>query len=186
MEIEFHDREMEIQEELHCCHVFAVTSDFLFIERVYSEAMLQGRCRYLLVDNFDYKTTKGFLRKYGFSNEEIDLVWEYFGGKPVYLVEAVKNKHRLKEFCEDMLEDRFSVILYSLRRLEDEDRMSFSMVLELFEMFEKDETVECDRISDEVVWTAKQNILFLNPRRRLLKPQSKLDLLTIRRILEVI
>jgi len=25
------------------------------------------------------------------------VVWEYFGGKPVYLVEAIKNKHKLKE-----------------------------------------------------------------------------------------
>jgi AAA+ ATPase superfamily predicted ATPase len=177
---------IRLTKELHCCHVFAVTSDSLFIERVYNEAMLQGRCDYLLVDDFDYETTKGFLRKYRFSQEEIDLAWEYLGGKPVYLVGAVKNKHRLKEFCEGMLEDRFSVILYSLRRLEDKDRKLFGRVLELFKKFESNETVECDRISDEIVWTVKQNILFLNPRKRLLRPQSKLDLLAIRRILEVI
>jgi AAA+ ATPase superfamily predicted ATPase len=41
-----------LTKELHLCHVFVVTSDSLFIERVYSEAMLQGRCRYLLVERY--------------------------------------------------------------------------------------------------------------------------------------
>ncbi len=36
--------------ELHLAHVFVITSDSLFIEQVYSEAMLKGRCRYLLVE----------------------------------------------------------------------------------------------------------------------------------------
>jgi AAA+ ATPase superfamily predicted ATPase len=158
----------------------------LFIERVYAEAMLQGRCRYVLVDDFDYETTKGFLRKYGFSDSEINLVWSYFGGKPVYLVEAIKNKHRLREFCEEMMEERFSVILYSLRALEDRDKELFKGVVRLFERFREEEVLECEKISIEVEWSVRQNILFLNPRKRLLRPQSKLDLLAIRRVLEVI
>mgnify|MGYP000309455449 CR=1 FL=1 len=112
------------------------------------------------------------------------MVWQYLGGKPVYLIEAIKNKHRLKEFCEEMLEDRFSVILYSLRDLEDKSPDLFKGVINLFKMFKDMEVVECDKINAEVKWCIKQNILFLNPRRRLLKPQSNLDLLAIRSILE--
>lgn len=74
-----------ITKRYHLAHVFAITSDSLFLERVYSEAMLHGRCRYLLVDDFDCETTEGFLRKHGFSEEEIEPVWQYFGGKPIYL-----------------------------------------------------------------------------------------------------
>jgi len=101
---------VRLTKELHCCHVFAITSDSLFIEKIYSEAMLHGRCRYLLVDDFDYDTTAEFLRKYGFSKEEIKLAWSYLGGKPIYLVEAVKNKNRLKDFCEEMLRFRIRQI----------------------------------------------------------------------------
>ncbi|MFQ6073355.1 MAG: ATP-binding protein, partial [Methanosarcinales archaeon] len=43
---------VRLTKELHIAHVFAITSDSLFIERIYSEAMLQGRCEYLLVDDF--------------------------------------------------------------------------------------------------------------------------------------
>ncbi len=45
---------VRLTKELHLCHIFAVTSDSLFIERVFNEAMLHGRRRYVLVDDFDY------------------------------------------------------------------------------------------------------------------------------------
>ena len=85
-----------------------------------------------------------------------------------------------------MMEDRFSVILYSLRALEDRDKELFKGVVRLFERFREEEVLECEKISIEVKWSVRQNILFLNPRKRSLRPQSKLDLLAIRRVLEVI
>jgi len=168
----------------HLSHVFAITSDSLFLEKVYNEAMLHGRCDYLLVDDFDYDTTVEFLRKYGFNEDEVELTWNHFGGKPVYLVKAIKNKHRLKEFCEEVLEDRFSSILYRFKALKRENENVFQRVITLLKQFEKSETAKCDEISDEVVWTVKNNILFLDPRKRLLKPQSRLDLLAIRKLLD--
>jgi len=52
---------IRLTKELHICHVFALSSDSLFIERVYAEAMLQGRANYILVDDFDEQTTKRYL-----------------------------------------------------------------------------------------------------------------------------
>ena len=175
---------VHLTKELHSCHVFAITSDSLFIEKVFNEAMLQGRCKYLLIDDFDYETTVSFLKKYGFNDDEVKLVWEYFGGKPGDLIDAIGEKHRLKEFCEESLEDRVSSILYRIKALKHENDRLFRQVITLFKQFKKLEAIRCDEISKEVVWTVKNNILFLDPKRRLLKPQSKLDLLAIRRILE--
>ncbi len=175
---------IRLTKEKHSCHVFAVTSNSLFLEKVYNEAMLQGRCDYLLVDDFDYNTTVNFLEKYNFNKEEIQMVWEYLGGKPVYLVKAIKNKHRLKEFCRETLEDRVSSILYEIKNLKRENEQLFQKVVNLFEQFKESETTECYEINEEVIWVVKNNILFLDPRKRLLKPQSKVDLLAIRRILK--
>jgi AAA+ ATPase superfamily predicted ATPase len=177
---------IRLTKELHCCHVFAVTSDSLFIERVYAEAMLQGRCRYLLVDDFDYETTKGFLRKYGFSKEEIELTWNYFGGKPVYLVEAVKNKHRLKEFCEEMLRIRIGQIEEIVFKLEIENKKLFKEVVELLKEIERMERVRYRFITDAISFLVKNNIIFADPTVKVVRPQSKLDLLAIRMILEAI
>ncbi len=171
---------VRLSKELHTCHIFAVTSDSLFIEKVFNEAMLQGRCRYLLVDDFDYETTRDFLRKYDFSNEEIELVWNYFGGKPVYLVEAVKNKRRLSEFCESWLRLRKRQIKDSLYSLSDDFRKS---VLNLFSAFKDKEIISYERLSEELIWCVKNNILFVDPMHEIVKPQSRLDLLAIRKVL---
>ncbi|HIE31835.1 MAG TPA: ATP-binding protein, partial [Methanosarcinales archaeon] len=58
---------IDLTKEKHLAHVFVATSDSLFIEQIYNEAMLQGRCRYLLVDDFDEATTAAFLGGYGFT-----------------------------------------------------------------------------------------------------------------------
>ncbi|RLI87085.1 MAG: ATP-binding protein [Archaeoglobales archaeon] len=184
---------IRLTKELHCCHVFAVTSDSLFIERVYSEAMLQGRCRYLLVDDFDFKTTEGFLKKYGFNKEEIELVWENFGGKPVYLVEAIKNKNRLKDFCKEMLNLRTNEIKQRLKILKE---LGYEVVIgsKRYEVdYEKVVSALRDVAKDEVLgdtideiakrFLVRENILFFDLLKTILRSQSKLDLLAVRRIL---
>ncbi len=68
----------------------------------------------LLVDDFDYEETTSFLEKYGFSDEEKEEVWEYCGGKPIYLVKVINAKMSgkdVKEGVEDLLETRRSQIL---------------------------------------------------------------------------
>ena len=172
---------VRLTKELHSCHVFAVTSDSLFIEKIFNEAMLHGRCRYLLVDDFDYETTVEFLRKHGFDEDEIQLTWDYFGGKPVYLVEAVNNRDRLKELCESWLRLRKRQIKDALYGLNEDFRRS---VLNVLSTFKENEIVPYEKITDELVWCVKNNILFLDPMHEILKPQSRLDLLAIRSILQ--
>jgi AAA+ ATPase superfamily predicted ATPase len=66
---------VRLTKELHLAHVFVATSDSLFMEDVYSEAMFEGRCRYLLVDDFDRETTSAFLKKHGFTDGETAIAW---------------------------------------------------------------------------------------------------------------
>jgi len=174
---------VRLTKELHCCHVFAITSDSLFIERVYSEAMLHGRCRYLLVDDFDYDATKSFLKKYGFNDEEVEIVWKYFGGKPVYLVEAVRNKHRLGKFCEEMLKIRMNQIRFLLSDVKRRGEIRVEEVLKALEPFKDSEAIEFFELNDIVEFLIRNNIFFLDPVNGTLKLQSKLDLVAVRKIL---
>ena len=169
----------------HLAHIFTITSDSLFIEKVHNEAMLHGRCRYLLVDDFDYNTTKEFLEKYSFTKEEIDLIWNHFGGKPVYLVEVVKNKHRLKDFCKENLKLRYSQLLDTIYEIE-ENRKLFEKVIELLKTISEKEVMKYRKIDEALKFCIRKNILFLDPVERLVKPQSRLDLLAIRQILSEI
>ena len=176
---------VSITKKRHLAHVFAITSDSLFIERVFNEAMLHGRCRYLLVDDFDYNTTKEFLEKHGFNQEEIDLTWNYFGGKPVYLVEAVKNKDRLKEFCEENLKLRYNQILNTIYEIK-ENRKLFDNVIELFKTINEKAAIEYRGMDEALKFCIRKNILFLELVNGIVKPQSRLDLLAIRQILKEI
>jgi AAA+ ATPase superfamily predicted ATPase len=177
-----------LTKELHLCHVFAVSSDSLFIEEIYSEAMLQGRCDYLQVDDFDHEETMSFLDKYGFSDEEKEQVWKYCGGKPVYLVKLINAKmsgKSIKDELEDMLETRKSKILsifddIALKKVD----ISEDAIKKEFSVFEAEEKVRYERLNDAKVFLVKRNVLFIDPTRRTIRPQSKLDLLAIREVVK--
>ncbi|WP_372819026.1 ATP-binding protein [Pyrococcus kukulkanii] len=175
---------VRLTKETRLSHVFVVTSDSLFIEKVYNEAMLQGRVDYFLVDDFDKETSLKFLVSQGFTNDEAELVWSYFGGKPVYLVEALKHREELKEWCEGTLEDRTSWLVLSLNSMRRKNPELFRDVFTLLNEFIDREIVKCNEIDDAVFWAVKNNVLFFDPRKRFLRPQGRLELLAIRRALD--
>ena len=180
---------IDLTKEKHLCHVLCLSSDSLFIEKVYNEGMLKDRCKYYLVDDFDYKTTKAFLKKHKFNDEEIEIIWHYFGGKPIKLVEVVQEKilgEDIKEFCKKSLRIRKRQLKDIIYSLEDENKDLFRRVIKLFENFKNNDEIIYEKITEEIVWTVKKNILFVNIEEGILKPQSKLDLLAIREILEEI
>ena len=52
---------IDLTKERHLCHVFCLSSDSLFIERVYNEAILNDRVDYILVDDSDKETALKFM-----------------------------------------------------------------------------------------------------------------------------
>jgi AAA+ ATPase superfamily predicted ATPase len=195
---------IDLTKELHLAHVFAISSDSLFIEEVHSEAMLEGRCRYLLVDDFDCETTMDFLNKYGFGNEEKELTWDYCGGKPVCLVELANanycggkpvclvelanakiNGKDVENEAKKFLKIRTSQILsifdeIALGKIEYSEKD----LIDEFKNFEKEELVQYDKVNKEKIFLVERNVLFIDPTQRTIKPQSRLNLLAIREVLE--
>ena len=179
---------IRLTKELHLAHVFVITSDSLFIEQVHSKAMLEGRCRYLLVDDFDYRTTMGFLDRYNFSDEEKSVAWNYCGGKPVCLVELVNAKINGKDMeseAKKFLKIGTSQILsifdeIALGKIEYSEKA----LIDEFKNFENEELVQYDKVNKEKIFLVERNVLFIDPTQRTIKPQSRLNLLAIREVLE--
>ncbi len=174
---------IRLTKELHACHVFTITSDSLFLEKIYSEAMLQGRAEYLLVDDFDYNTTAKILKRYGFSDEEVELTWKYFGGKPSYLVRAVRAKltnESLKGLAEKYLKIRIRQIKDAIYELDDDMR---KRVIELFKEFSEADSIAYEWLTDEIRFCVRKNVLFVDPVESVVKPQSRLDLLAIQSVI---
>jgi len=177
---------IRLTKELHLAHIFAISSDSLFIEDVHSEAMLEGRCRYLLVDDFDRETTMDFLNKYGFSDEEKELTWDYCGGKPVCLVELANakiNKKDVETEAKKFLKIRTSQILsifdeIALGKIEYSEKA----LIDEFKNFEQEELVQYDKVNKEKIFLVERNVLFIDPTQRTIKPQSRLNLLAVREV----
>nr|QNO50243.1 putative ATP-binding protein [Methanosarcinales archaeon ANME-2c ERB4]QNO50698.1 putative ATP-binding protein [Methanosarcinales archaeon ANME-2c ERB4] len=187
---------VDLTKELHLCHVFAITSDSLFIERVYSEAMLEERCKYLLVDDFDYRQTMDLMGGYGFDMHEKEIAWHYVGGKPVSLVRLINEKiseKNIEDVAESMLKlrtgeirQRIGVLTIVNKKIlfeKEEIELKYDNVTKILDKFLDEESYAYDVITPEIVYLVKENILFVDPVNGIIKPQSQLNLLAIRGVM---
>ena len=183
---------IDLTKELHLANVFVMTSDSLFIERIYSEAMLEDRCRYLLVDDFDEETTIAFLEANGFSDEGKELAWHHCGGKPICLVELVNAEER-EQKVKGMLTLRTGEIRQRIKVLkivnkkilfEDEEvELKYEDVIKVLDGFLDAESYAYEMITPEITYLVKENIIFVDSVRGIIKPQSRLNLLAIREVI---
>ncbi len=187
---------IDLTKELHLCHVFATTSDSLFIEQVYSEAMLEERCKYLLVDDFDYNQTMDFLEGYGFDEHEKEIAWHYVGGKPVSLVRLI-NERRSEKNIEDVAGSMLTLIIGEVKQRigvltivnkkilfeKEEIELKYDNVTKILDEFSDEESYAYELITPEIAYLVKENILFVDPVNCIIKPQSQLNLLAIREVM---
>lgn len=184
---------IDLTKELHLAHVFVMTSDSLFIEQIYSEAMLEDRCRYLLVDDFDEETTMAFLEANGLSEGEKELVWHHCGGKPICLVELASAEEREKKVGA-MLTLRTGEIETRLKLIKElggeiliggkRCDVSYEKLASALKMFVTRSEIgmnEVDEISKR--YLVKENVLFVDLLTTMMRPQSRMNLLAVREMM---
>ena len=88
---------VRLTKERHLCHCLCATSDCLFIEEIYSNARLEGRAEYILVDDLGKEEAFRVYEAFGF--EEKELIWDYIGGKLGDMVRLWE--HKKQGFSED-------------------------------------------------------------------------------------
>jgi AAA+ ATPase superfamily predicted ATPase len=169
---------VRLTKETHLCHCLCATSDCLFIEDVYSNARLEGRAKYLLVDDLGKEDAFRVYEKFGFEDKK--LVWDYIGGKVgdmVMLFEEKKQGYSDREALERMLEDQMSRLRWMLRLLEEGEKEGppVEEVKESLKMFKESEEVEDVKMKSKVLkFLIEENILFYNPVKGIVRPQSQL------------
>ncbi|WP_456419352.1 ATP-binding protein, partial [Methanocaldococcus infernus] len=184
---------ISLTKELHLSYVFCLSSDSLFIEKVYNEAMLNGRAKYLLVDDFDKETALKFMDFLAkeilgkeLSTEEKELIYSYVGGKPVLIIKVINrmNTNKLEKILNYLLSDAKQKLKYFLEDVKEENETLYKEILDALKVFKNSYEVEDITINKKVrELLVKKNILFLDPIKGILKPQSFLVWRAIKKII---
>jgi len=163
--------------ETHLCHCLCATSDCLFIEDVYSNARLEGRAKYILVDDLGKEEAFRVYEEFGFGNKE--LVWDYIGGKigdMVSLFEEKKRSYKEEEALKRMLKNERArlewIKLKKLKKREDGKEI-WSLLLNFKEHWETTKN-QFEEHFDKLLFWIEENVLFYNPMEGTVRPQSRL------------
>jgi AAA+ ATPase superfamily predicted ATPase len=71
---------VSLTKERHLSHVVILTSNTVFIERLYNDAKMKLTGEFKKIEHLKREQVEEWLREEGLRKEEIELVWEYLGG----------------------------------------------------------------------------------------------------------
>ena len=164
--------------ERHLCHCLCATSDCLFIEDVYSNARLEGRAEYILVDDLGKEESLKVYEEFGF--EEKTKVWEYIGGKlgdMVRFYEKKKQGYSEKDALESMFRDARNTIewMMDLPGEGEKEGLQVREIKIFLEKFKVDEERKYKDVKGRILkFLIDKNILFFNSVEGIVRPQSRL------------
>jgi len=169
---------VRMTKETHLCHSLCSTSDCLFIEDIYSNARLEGRAEYILVDDLSkddaYKLYEGF----GFNDKE--LVWDWIGGKVgdmIRLYEKKKQGYREEEGLKKMLKDEIGRLRDLIEAIEEGERgeVDINELKDTLKLFKTQDIFNTKEIKRSVrKFLIQENIFFYNPVEGTVSPQGRL------------
>jgi AAA+ ATPase superfamily predicted ATPase len=71
---------VRLTKETHLCHVVILTSNTVFIERIYNDAKMKFTSDFKKIGHLEKWKVAEWLGIEGLKDKEIELVWEYLGG----------------------------------------------------------------------------------------------------------
>ncbi len=177
---------IRLTKETHLCHVLCATSDCLFVEEVYASARLEGRAKYILVDDLPKKEAFKAYEEFGFEKKE--LVWDYIGGKFGDIIRLYEEKRAglsEEEAVGELLKaERGRIEWIKFKKFRKrEDREKVLKVLEKFKERGEVAREEVEEALEEVFFWVEENVLFYNPVEGTIRPQGRLIWKVIKEII---
>ncbi len=177
---------VRLTKELHISHVVILSSNTIFLDRIYNDAKLKVTSRFKKIDHLDKETTLEYLRykteveKVNFTEDDLELIWEYLGGCIPLLQRVfreIKGFNSLKEYLESEAELAVSeVVDIMVKILNQNEKDIFEKILGIILkngnfIVNKDEKRETMKIVD---FMAEKEILFYDPLTREIKGNNRL------------
>ena len=150
-----------------------MTSETLFLEKIYNHSKLAKTSGFYSIEHFDQKTVREWFDHEGIKEENIfQLIWEYFGGAAIDLVDAMRvYKQKGRQELEDFLLDEAKIYRGKLSHFiaktlkNTEARKKFRIILKKlvqdgFVIRNNDDDLETEVLDLAIEY----EFLFLNPR----------------------
>ena len=123
-----------LTKETHLSHVVILTSNTLFLEKIYNTSKLKKTSDFKLIDHLEYEVVKEWLKTKGFNNDEIDLIYDYLGGCAVdikKMLDKLKYFSSLKEYLEEETEivENEIYLFLEQNKIEDKEYEKFLFVI---------------------------------------------------------
>ncbi|OAG27261.1 ATP-binding protein [Thermodesulfatator autotrophicus] len=94
---------VRLTKETHLCHVVILTSNTVFIERIYNDAGLKETSEFKKIEHLKREQVFEWLEIEKIKKEEIELIWEYLGGsipRILKMLSAYRKGEDLEEFLK--------------------------------------------------------------------------------------
>ena len=162
---------VRLTKETHLSHVVILSSNTIFINRIYNDAKLKITSKFKKIDHFDKETTFEYLKLKGFNSEECELIWEYLGGCIAKISRMLRDKYEfdtLQEYLDSEARLALGEIKFfmlkkcSLRETKIFKSLAKEIVKKGFIILDEDDK-EKNRLLKVVEKFAEVEILFFNP-----------------------
>jgi len=173
---------VRLTKELHLSHVVILTSNTIFLNRIYNDSKLKATSIFKLIDHPKEDVSKKLLEDLGYNKKEIDLIIDYLGSAFTYilkLAQFVKPGENIKEFLESEKRDAYMQIYLLLtydksvklpENAEDVFKKITKEIIKNGYVFFKKEYNEILDIFCE------KEILFFDPQTGIITPNSRIYL----------
>ena len=124
---------VSLTKERHLSHVVILTSNTVFIERIYNDAKMKETSEFKKVDHLEREKTEKWLKEEGLRDEEVNLVWEYLGGSISRILKMLRYYRKGKDLKEYLERERwlaYTEIVDYLTDFEEEQQRVFKEVAE--------------------------------------------------------
>jgi len=183
---------VSLTKETHLSHVVILTSNTIFLNRIYNDSKLKKTSNFMLIDHPKEEVAIKLLKDLGYDNEKIKLILDYYGTVLIDLItlyqEVKPNEDikKLKEYLEEERLDAYMQIKDMLIR-----KKKYNLPVNASEIFRKiaKEIVKSGYFSLEdkkeeeledlypvIEIFCEKEILFLDPKTGIITPNSRIYL----------
>ena len=183
---------VRLTKETHLSHVVILTSNTLFLEKIYNNSKLKKTSDFKLIDHLEYEVVKEWLKTKGFSEEEINLIYDYLGGCAVdikRMLDKLKYFNSLKEYLEEEAEIAKNEIIFEKNRITNKE---FNLFLEVAKIivdnggyiFDEDDEEKRKDLKKVIERFCEVEILFFDPLKNLVRANSRIYIKAFEKILD--